>query len=445
MSQNDPTIARRPAAQARRLYLDNAATSFPKPPAVAQAMAGYMTELGAPARGLYAEARQGAEILRLCRERLCELFHAPRAPDGGRGEQNVVFTLNTTDALNLAIRGSLVHARARSRTPVGVITSDAEHNSVLRPLARLEREGVCRWMRVAVDPRTGLLNPDDVIDAARALTLSGVVPALVGINHASNVTGAVQDIDAIGRGLRDLTQGRTLFLIDVAQSLGHIDVNVEAACVDLLAFPGHKGLLGPQGTGGLWIRPGVERQVDTVREGGTGNRSEDPEHPEIMPEKFEAGSHNAVGIAGLSEGVAWLLEQGVDRIRAHELELTRRVLARFDTQSGRGDAESGGELAGLRLLGLAPASSRVGVFCFTHEQFEPAELSMLLETEFGILSRPGLHCAPLVHRAMGTFDPDRGITGGACRISFGPFVTPDDVDYALEALAKVCQSAAAQR
>lgn len=423
-----------------RSYLDNAATSFPKPPGVAEAMHRYMTENGAPGRGLYDEARSAAGLIRRCRERVCELIGAPKSQWA-----QVVFGYNTTDALNLGIQGIMMHAHRVRRNAgsrggegsggkVHVVTTTAEHNSVLRPLNKFESEGICEWTRVKVDSRTGLVNVEELASALRP-----GVTTLVAVNHASNVTGTVQPIEAIGAAVRVRAAG-AIFLVDGAQSLGHVPVDVERAKIDLLAFPGHKGLLGPQGTGGLWIRPGVEQRLDTVREGGTGNVSELESHPTMMPEKYEAGSHNTVGIAGLSEGIAWLQQQGIARIREHELELISLVLSRFDPVTGEGIGEGRNGLQGLHLLGLAPIESRVGVFSFVHDGLSPAELSTVLEMEYGILSRPGLHCAPLMHRTIGSWDPERGVTGGACRLSIGPFTPREEVERALAALAEICHA-----
>lgn len=438
-----------------RRYLDNAATSFPKPAAVASAVQEYLAGNGAPGRGLYAEARQAGAMVQRCRERMCEVFGAPRS-----SASNIVFGYNTTDALNLAIKGVVSCARraAAGRRNNGdvrtrVVTTAAEHNSVLRPLHRLASEGLIEWVVVPVDPLNGLVSASAVLTEVRRAPTT-----LVAVNHASNVSGCVQPIEAIGRGLREIrgevegggVNGRCLFLVDGAQSLGHWPMQVDSACIDLLAFPGHKGLLGPQGVGGLWIRPGVEALVDTIREGGSGNVSELPSHPTMMPEKFEAGSQNVVGIAGLLAGVEWMLEKSVQSLREHEAALIARFLKAFDPYSGRGYANT---LPGLRLVGLAPVEQRVGVFSLVHEALSPAELSMILESEFGVLSRPGLHCAPLMHKALGTLSeidaeaqPSANHLGrawGACRLSFGPFVTMADVEYTLNALAEICSASPA--
>ena len=402
----------------KRRYFDNAATSFPKPPTVMAAMERYARELGAsPGRGAYREAREAGELLWRCRERICTLINGA-APD------HVVFTLNTSDALNLAIKGVIRPADRGTH----VVTTWMDHNSVLRPLNALADELGIEQTRVEAEPETGLVDPEDIRRAIRPGT------KLVAAVHGSNVTGTVQNISAIGRVCRE---AGVPLLVDAAQTLGHIPVDVQALCIDLLAFPGHKGLLGPLGTGGLYLRPGMERLVRTVREGGTGSVSESDMQPRSMPDKYEPGSHNAIGIIGLSEGVAWLLERGVESVAAHERALTTRFLDGL-----RGD--DAGWLPGLRLLGPPTAEDRVGVFSVVVEGMTPSRLSDLLEQRYGILTRPGLHCAPLVHRAFGR-NPERvgEDHSGATRFSLGPFLTESDVDEATGALAEICRTVAA--
>lgn len=400
-----------------RRYFDNAATSFPKPPGVAAAMSRYMSEVGAAGRGGYAEARQSAALIRTCRERISRLIN-------GESAEHVVFTLNATDALNLAIKGAARgFAKRTGKRPHAVITN-MEHNSVLRPVNELAADGLLDVTRVNADPATGLVEPDDVARVVRP-----GATAFVAINHASNVMGSVQPIEEIGARLRACAseRDRPLFVVDASQSLGHWPVDAAAAEIDLLAFPGHKGLLGPTGTGALYIRPGIEQRLATFREGGTGNVSEQDTHPTMMPEKYEAGSHNTVGIVGLSEGVAWLLDRGVEAVRRHEAELLEALLGAL------GDMREDG----VRLLGAAPLSHRVGVVSFAHAAYSPAELAMVLETEFGILCRAGLHCAPLVHQMLGTAPP---AGEGAVRLSLGPFLERGDVAAAVEALSSSCVS-----
>lgn len=405
-----------------RRYLDNAATSFPKPPAVAQAMLRFMDEVGAPGRGVYAEAREAGQIIRQCRQRIARLVNLA-------SPEHVIFGLNTSDGLNLGVHGTLAAARAaRPNDRLHVVSTTLEHNSILRPLhAAMERDSRVSWTKVAPDPVTGLVDPSELAKAVRPGET-----VLVCVNHASNVTGVVQDLRAIGTALAPLGAGSddprgVALLVDGAQSLGHTLVDMRAMHIDLLAFPGHKGLLGPQGTGGLCIRPGFEHRLATHRQGGTGNVSELESHPQMLPEKYESGSHNTVGIAGLSEGVAWILSKGVDTLREHEAGLSRRFL------------EGLREVRGLKLLGPTDVSQRVGVFSVVDESgsLSPAELSGILEASFGLLTRAGLHCAPLVHTMLGTIT-----TGGATRFSFGPFTTEEDVDAAVKALGEVFCSVA---
>lgn len=415
------------------MYLDNAATSYPKPASVYDAMLRYGRDVGAsPGRGHYAESREGARIIAACRQRLCTLFN-------GESPDHFVFALNTSDALNLAIKGTIRAAvgarRARGLSgPVHVVTSAMDHNSVLRPLNALKEDGLVEWTLVDCDPETGRVAPSSVCHAMREDTV------LVAVNHASNVSGVIQPISQIGRACRE--RG-VLYLVDVAQSAGHVPIDVRESCIDLLAFPGHKGLLGPQGTGGLYIRPSVVDRVATSREGGTGHLSEHDVQPDDMPQRYEAGSHNTIGIAGLSEGVQWLLTRTVASCRAHELELIRVML---DGLRARGCRMMGSEappshtgpLVQLRLLGPTEARDRVGTFSFLHDTLTPVEIAMGLESGFGILARSGIHCAPHAHRTLGTMERDGAL--GACRLSFGPFVTVEDVRHALDALVGVCSA-----
>ncbi|QOV92149.1 aminotransferase class V-fold PLP-dependent enzyme [Humisphaera borealis] len=291
-----------PTFSPRRLYLDNAATSFPKPRTVTDAMVRYATQLGASAgRGAYQEAIETGALIHECRRRLNRLLNGEKA-------EHFVFTLNCSDALNLAIKGLIDPARQ----PAHAICTHIDHNSILRPLNELESRGWISQTQVPVDSATGLVDPDDIRRAIRPET------KLVAITHASNVTGTVQPIREIGRICRERA---VPFIVDAAQSVGHLPIDVRADCIDLLAAPGHKALLGPLGTGFLYIRPGLEKSLRTLREGGTGSVSELATQPDFMPDKYEPGSHNAIGIIGLSEGVKWVLEQGIETLHAHEMDL----------------------------------------------------------------------------------------------------------------------------
>jgi cysteine desulfurase/selenocysteine lyase len=387
-----------------RIYLDNSATSFPKPPAVLQAMNRFASELGAsPGRGAYFESREAGALLDECRERINRLIV-------GEDPRHVIFTLNASDALNLAIRGLL-------RSGDHVVTTWMEHNSVLRPLNRLVDGHGVEQTRIQCDPVTGLVDPDDIARAIRPNT------RLIALVHASNVTGTLQPIADVGRIAREHD---IAFVVDAAQTIGHVPIDVQTSAIDLLAFPGHKGLLGPLGTGALYIRPGIEQRMQTIREGGTGSVSELDVQPEFLPDRFEPGSHNALGLVGLSAGVAWLLERGVESLWQHERELIELM--------------TGGlrDIPGVKLYGPPGREHRTGVFSVRVAGIDqPQELSDRLEAEHGLLTRSGLHCAPLAHRTIGTAD-----LGGTTRLSFGPFITRADVERALRGLAAVARAQA---
>ena len=392
-----------PVTAPRRLYMDNAATSVQKPREVMEAIVRYMTERGASAgRGAYREAVDtGAEIAE-CRRRICRLFN-------GEKPEHVVFTLNCSDALNLAL-----HGLVDSDRPGHAVCTHVDHNSVLRPLAEMESRGWLQVTRVPVDA-SGMVDPDAVRKALRPDT------RLVALTHVSNVTGTVQPIRAVGRVARE---AGVPFVLDAAQSAGHVPIDVQADCIDLLAAPGHKGLLGPTGTGFLYLRPGMEKLVRTVREGGTGSVSEQPTQPQFLPDKYEPGSHNAMGIIGLSAAVQWVARRGVESLAAHDQDLVRTFI------DGIADVE------GLTYYGPRGVKNRVGVFSVRVEGFDPHELSAVLEASYGILTRSGIHCAPLAHEAIGTASG-----GGATRFSFGPFLSKQDVKFATDALAEIAETA----
>jgi len=395
MGQNSP----------RRLYMDNAATSFPKPAAVLEAMSRYANELGASAgRGAYHEAMDTGSLIWQCRQELCRLFN-------GEKPEHFVFTLNCSEALNQAIKGLV-----RPRPGGQMICTDIDHNSILRPVNALVQAGVAGVKRVAVDPVSGLFDPADI---AKAI---GPQTRLIAVTHASNVTGTLQDIAAVGKLARK--HGVPL-VVDAAQSAGHVPIDVQADGIDLLTAPGHKGLLGPLGTGFLYIRPGLERELETLKEGGTGSVSEQDVQPDFMPDKFEAGSHNAIGIIGLLEGVRYVAKRTVAGLAAHERELICTFL------------EGIGQVEGLSYFGPRGVAHRVGVFSVRIEGLEPYELAGILESTYGILTRPGLHCAPLIHKTMGTLEG-----GGTARLSFGPFLSAQDVNYAADALAEIAMNRA---
>jgi len=386
--------------------MDNSATSFPKPSTVIEAMVRFATECGASAgRGAYAEAKACERILATCREGIAELIHA-EAP------QRVVFTLNCSEALAIAIRGLLNTAPRGTHA----IATAMEHNSVLRPYHALKEQIGLEPEFVPCDPATGLVDPDDIRRAIRPST------KLICCVHVSNVTGTMQPIDEVAAVAREAD---VPCVIDSAQAAGHVPIDVQALGADFVTFPGHKGLLGPLGTGVLYIRPGVEERLATMKEGGTGTISEQPVQPRTMPDKYEIGSHNAIGIAGLGEGVAWLLRRGVDTIRRHDEKLCKLFLERTDG------------VEHLTVYGPRRLEHRAGVFSVNVDGFDkPGDLASALEEDFGLLTRPGVHCAPLAHMTIGTHPT------GTVRFSFGPFTTETDVRRAAEALAKIAERAA---
>lgn len=389
-------------AAPRPLYMDNAATSFPKPRTVLAVMSRYATELGASAgRGAYAAAVEtGASIART-RQRLNRLFN-------GRNPDHFVFGLNCSEALNQAIKGLIDPGR-----PCHAICTRIDHNSILRPMNTLAAAGLITQTQVAVDSR-GMLDPDDIRKAIQPGT------RFIAVTHASNVTGTIQNIREIGCLARERD---VAFIVDAAQSAGHLPIDVQADGIDLLAAPGHKALLGPLGTGFLYIRPGLESSLRPLMEGGTGSISDEPTQPPFMPDKFESGSHNAIGLVGLGEGIQYILDQGIERIAAHDVELVKTFM------------EGTGDVPGLTVFGPRAAKDRVGVFSVRIDGLDPAELSAILETKYGILTRSGIHCAPLAHEAIGTLH-----RGGTTRFSFGPFLTAQDVNYATDCLAEIAIS-----
>ncbi|NQU77050.1 MAG: aminotransferase class V-fold PLP-dependent enzyme [Planctomycetes bacterium] len=382
-----------------KLYMDNSATSFPKPAAVTKAMVRFADRCGASAgRGAYAEARACEQMLARCRQRIARLINA-------EGPECIVFTLNCSHGLNIVIRGLLNTARKAH-----AIATAMDHNSVLRPLNALVEQTGLRTTLVPCDGRTALMDGDDVRRSIRPDT------KLIALAHVSNVTGTVQPVGEVAAIAR---QAGVPCLIDAAQSAGRIPIDVQRLGADFIAFAGHKGLLGPLGTGVLYVRPGAEDMMPTMHEGGTGTVSESATQPTGMPDKYEVGSHNAIGIAGLSEAVAWLLGRGVAKLHEHALANCRRFLTAVEGVDG------------LTVYGpsLAQLAHRSDVFSVRVAGYTPYELAEALERQFGIRTRPGLHCAPLAHKTIGTY-PE-----GTTRLSFGPFTTAGDVALAAKALA----------
>jgi cysteine desulfurase/selenocysteine lyase len=366
-------------AKTRRIYLDNAATSWPKPEAVYAAVDRYQRELGAPAgRSVY---RQAAEVERMVLDTRRQAAQLIGAEDPSR----LVFGSNGTDALNLALHGVL-------RPGDHVVTTVAEHNSVLRPLRYLEDRREVSVTRVRCDA-VGLVDPDDIRAAIEPRT------RLIVMTHASNVTGTLQPVEEVGRLARER---ELLYLVDAAQSVGHVPVNVRWIGASLLATSGHKGLMGPLGSGLLYIAPGVERQLEPLRQGGTGTQSLDDRQPAMLPDKYESGNLIVPAIVGLGAGVAYLQKRGLDAVRRHELRLTSLLV----------DGLRG--IAGVTVYGPVAAEQRVGVVTVSVQGYEPQVLSAMLDAVYHIQTRAGAHCAPLMHAALGTLGQ-----GGAVRFCLG--------------------------
>lgn len=381
------------------IYLDNAATSFPKPPAVAESIVDFLEHsAGNPGRSGHALAIAAQTVVASTRSQLAALF---RVPDPAR----IVFALNATDALNMALWGLL-------RPGDRVVTTSIEHNAVARPLHAMAERGI-EVTRVACAP-DGTLDLDDLDRALR----SGPV-RLVVMCHASNVVGTI--LPAHEAAQRAHEHG-ALFLLDAAQTAGVLPIDVLEMGLDLLAFPGHKALLGPTGTGGLYVAPGV--RLSPLRQGGTGTRSEEERQPEELPAALESGTVNTVGIAGLGAALRYLQQRGQRAIRAHEVALTARLI------DGLMD------IPGLRIHGTGDPARQVATVSLSLEGWEPVDVAAVLDSSFGIAVRSGLHCAPQAHRTLGTYPR------GTVRLSPGCFTTDDDVDQALAALGKLAGSAA---
>lgn len=377
------------------VYLDNAATSFPKPPAVAARMREYVDQIGASVnRGSYASAQQAEMVTLRLRQRLCELFAFPSVP-------HVVLTPGNTWSINLLLFGAL-------RPGDRCLVSAMEHNAVMRPLVQLSRRGVT-FDRIPCD-REGRLQVDKVEPLLRDNT------RLVMVAHASNVSGTVQDAQAVG----EICRARGIpFALDAAQTAGHVPIDFEALGLSALSVPGHKGLLGPQGIGALLMRPDFAETLEPLVSGGTGSVSDSEDVPAYFPDRLEPGTPNLPGIFGWEAALDYLQQVTVSVVQAHDRALSQRFLDGLRT------------ISGAKLIGPDTAKGRVGVFSLDFPGKDNAEVAAMLEERFGILTRCGLHCAPNAHRTLGTFPR------GTVRLSFSWFTTEGEVDCALEAIAAV--------
>jgi len=378
------------------VYLDNAATSWPKPAVVLEAIQDFFANAGGnTGRSGHRRSIAASRIVSLARERLADLLGA-ESPD------NLIFTKNATEGLNLAICGLALEGTR-------VVTTSLEHNSVMRPLRELERRGRCSVEVVRVDGNSGEIDLDEW--AAR---LRGPEPRLAVAVHASNVTGVllpIADMVAIANEVA------VPFVVDASQSAGHIPFALSAMGASAVAMPGHKGLLGPTGTGLLYLAPGVE--VDPLIRGGTGSQSELELQPDFAPDRYESGTLNAVGIVGLGAAAKHLREVGIDRVQARLTELGRRFRA----------ALAG--IDGVTVHGPTDPADSVGIVSLNIAGVPCATVARLLDDEWGVMTRAGLHCAPAAHRTLGTA-PE-----GTIRFSWGNETSEQEIDIAVEALRAV--------
>ena len=377
------------------IYLDNAATTQKKPDQVLEAMVAALQSMGNSSRGTHGGALKSARSVFSARENISRLFNGP-------GPERVVFAANATEALNIALGGLF-------RKGDHVITTALEHNSVLRPLYRLEEEGIIQLSIVPADKR-GCVDYDDFSRLIQPNTRAIVC------TQASNLTGNALDLMKIGsiaheKGL--------LFVVDSSQGAGVLPLDMEAMHISVLCFTGHKGLMGPQGTGGLCVAEGVE--IRPLKVGGSGVQSYSRTHPEEMPTRLEAGTLNGHGIAGLGAGVEWLLETGIDKIHAREVALAKRF---YDGVK---------DIPGVKIYGDFSNWNRTAVVTLNLGDYDSGEVSDALWEDYEIATRPGAHCAPLMHMALGTVEQ------GAVRFSFSWFNTEEEVDTAINAMKELAQ------
>ena len=376
------------------IYLDNAATSWPKPESVYQTMDEFLRKKGGnPGRGSHSLAAAATDTVEEARMLVARLINAPEI-------KRVIFTLNCTDALNLGLKGLL-------RPGDHVITSSIGHNSVVRPLRKLEQQGV-KITRLPPSLETGVVSVKDIEGAIVKET------RLVVVTHASNVNGVIQPVAEYGAVAR---RHNLIFMVDAAQTAGKYPIDVQTGNIDLLAFSGHKGLLGPPGTGVLYVGERVD--LESLREGGTGTYAELEEQPSALPYKYECGTVNSAGISGLGAGLKYIFQEGLERIRAHGQSLADRLIAGL------------AGIPGVTLYIARDSSRQAPVISITIEGHEPGEAGAVLDQAFDIKVRTGLHCAPAAHKTLGTFPL------GTIRLSPGYFNTEQEIELTLESVKKM--------
>ncbi len=378
------------------IYLDHAATSWPKPPEVITAMQDFLERAGGnPGRSGHRLSIEAGRIVYNTREAVAQFF-------GLSDPLRVVFAINATHAINLALRGLL-------KPGDRIVTGGMEHNAVMRPLRSLEAEGID--LTVVPADRTGCLDPDGF---AQSL-VNGA--KLVVVNHASNVSGTIVPIEEIAKLAH---AAGAWILVDAAQTGGILPINMSTQKIDLLAFTGHKSLQGPTGTGGLLLADSFDPQeLEPLVRGGTGSRSEFEVQPDDLPDRFESGTPNGMGIAGLGASIGWILQRGLENLRSHELVLAARM-----RQGLR-------EIPNIQVYGPEEPNLSTGVISITHKCKPVSEVGFQLDEEYGIFCRVGLHCAPAAHRSIGTF-PE-----GTVRLAVGPNTTMDEIDQTILALTRI--------
>ena len=377
------------------IYVDNGATTFPKPKIVTdKIMECSLGYAGNPGRSGHKLAMKMDLEIYETREKICKLIN-------GNEVLNVIFTFNATDSLNLAIKGVLEKGNH-------VVTTSMEHNSVLRPLNQLRKDGIIDLSIIYADNK-GYIEPQKIFDAVTTNT------KMIVTTHMSNVFGTIVDIKSIGEFCRD---NDILYLVDAAQSIGVLDIDVQDMNIDLLAFPGHKALFGPMGTGALYIKEGIK--VKPLKQGGTGSYSHSIDQPELYPDSLESGTPNGVGIIALGKGIDFINQVGLENIRNHEISLKNNFI---DLLKDNDDIILYGTL-----------DDRQGaVVSLNVKNMDSSEVSYILSDEFDIYTRPGFHCAPLAHKSLGTDEL------GAIRFSFGYFNTIEEVEQCANALKNIIE------
>jgi len=380
------------------IYLDNAATSYPKPKRVGQAMLYFLEKIGAsPGRSGHRLSIEASRIIYQTRENLAELF---KVDDPLR----IIFTLNVTESINLALKGLLQPGDQ-------VITSSMEHNSVMRPLRKLEKRGV--EIKVVPCSSQGVLDPVDIEKSIKKNT------KLIVLIHGSNVIGSILPIAVVGEIAR---KHDILFLVDTAQTAGCYSLDIRKDNIDLLAFTGHKALYGPPGTGGLVLGERVDtKKLTPLKEGGTGSHSEFEEQPRFLPDLYESGTPNTVGLAGLNAGISFILKEGINKIHQYELNLSQKLIAGLK------------EIPGVIVYGEEQVKDRIAVISFNIKDQLPSEVGLRLDEEYNIMCRVGLHCSPATHKTIGTFPT------GTVRFSISWFNTFEEVDQAIMAITNIAQ------